>query len=189
MALPTSGVITIADINIALGRAADAPFDTTDSEVLALAQRTALEELRIPDDFYGKSLVSEIVLEDTAAMTYTATTITNLSGIDNNIGTFSHNGVNALIGPQARATSSGENFTVFISNLTNAEYSLLPPTINCLFLRPNIAPSLVDLTLTKQALQGSFTTYVSPSFTYTSMEAWRAAYGGSNLYFKLTLEF
>lgn len=54
MTLPFSGAMSTAAINTELNRSTSAPFDLTDSEVLALAGKTAGQSIQLPQDLYGK---------------------------------------------------------------------------------------------------------------------------------------
>lgn len=54
MTLPLAGPISTAQINTELNRSSDAPLNLSDSEVLALAEKSAGQSIQIPQDFYGK---------------------------------------------------------------------------------------------------------------------------------------
>lgn len=54
MTLPLSGAISTAQINVELNRSSTAAFNLNDSEVLALAGKSAGQAIQIPQDFHGK---------------------------------------------------------------------------------------------------------------------------------------
>lgn len=54
MALQTSGSMSISDINMELDKSSSASLTTSDSDFLALGDKSAGQSISIPGDFYGK---------------------------------------------------------------------------------------------------------------------------------------